>query len=52
MVDLTSNDNGGGVVVDNKTGESIANLYADDYGNGVVGARDRKGRGRTLKPGP
>jgi hypothetical protein len=25
---------------------------ADDYGNGVVGAYNRKGMGRTLKPGP
>ena len=50
LVDPTSNDNGGGVVVDNKSGEVIVNLYADDYGNGVVGAYNRKGRGRTLTP--
>ena len=34
------------------TGESIATMYADEYGNGVVGAWNRKGKGRTLKPGP
>ncbi len=27
-------------------------LAADEYGNGVVGAWNRKGMGRTLKPGP
>ena len=36
----------------NKTGEGVVQLFADDYGNGVVGAYNRKGRGRTLKPGP
>jgi len=25
---------------------------ADEYGNGVVGAWNRKGKGRTLTPGP
>ncbi len=27
-------------------------LSVDDYGNGVIGAYNRKGKGRTLKPGP
>ena len=36
----------------NKTGEGVVQLSADDYGNGVVGAYNRKGKGRTLKPGP
>ena len=36
----------------NKTGEGVVQLYADDYGNGVVGAFNRKGKGRTLEPGP
>ena len=36
----------------NKTGKGIATMYADEYGNGVVGAWDRKGMGRTLKLGP
>ena len=52
MVDLNSNDNGGVVDVSNKTGESIVQIHADDYGNGVVGAYNRKGKGRTLQPGP
>ena len=36
----------------NKTGEMVVQLRADDYGNGVVGAFNRKGRGRTLESGP
>ena len=35
-----------------KTGERIVKMYADDYGNGVVGAWNRKGTERTLQPGP
>ena len=49
---LTSTDNGGFIGVINKTGESIAQMRADEYGNGVVYAGNRKGKGRTLKPGP
>ena len=52
LVDLTASDNGGGVAVYNKTGEDVVQMYADEYGNGVVGAYNRKGKGRTLKPGP
>jgi len=52
LVDLSSGDNGGIITVSNKTGEGIAQMYADDYGNGVVWAGNRKGNGRTLKPGP
>jgi hypothetical protein len=48
----TSTDNGGAIRVLNKVGEDIAQMYADEYGNGVVGAYNRKGRGRTLQPGP
>jgi len=29
----------------------VVQLRADEYGNGVVGAYDRKSKGRTLKPG-
>jgi hypothetical protein len=29
------------VAVNNKTDESIAPMYADEYGNGVVGAFNR-----------
>ena len=36
----------------NKTGEGIVDIYADEYGNGLVGAWNRKGKGRTLQPVP
>ncbi|HIG55471.1 MAG TPA: hypothetical protein EYG11_11300 [Candidatus Latescibacteria bacterium] len=36
----------------NGRGDEIVQLYADEYGNGVVGAWNRKGMGRTLQPGP
>jgi hypothetical protein len=49
LVALSSTNNGGFVEVTNKTGEDIVTLGADDYGNGVVGAWDRKGKGRTLE---
>ena len=51
LVKLGANDSGGGVVVYNKTGEGIATMNADEYGNGRVGAYNRKGMGRELKPG-
>ena len=34
----------------NKTGEGVVQMTADEYGNGVVGAYNRKGVGTTLKP--
>jgi len=52
LVALRASDNGGAVYVSNKTGDTIATLKADEYGNGVVGAWNRKGKGRTLQPGP
>ena len=52
LVKMSASDNGGVINVYNKTGEAIADLKADEYGNGVVGAYNRKGRGRTLEPGP
>jgi hypothetical protein len=52
LVILGTSDNGGLVYVFNKTGQRIAEMIADDYGNGLVGAWDRKGMGRELKPGP
>ena len=54
LVKLGSSDNGGLVLVYNKTGEDVVQLGVDEYGNGVVGAHDRKGKGkgRTLQPGP
>ena len=48
----TDDGSGGMMVVCNKTGEQIVQLRADEYGNGVVGAWNRKGTGRTLQPGP
>ena len=52
LVTLNSTDSGGVVQVSNKTGEPIALMHADEYGNGVVWAGNRKGKGRALKPGP
>ena len=52
LLALGATDNGGFVEVYNKTGEAIVQMSADDYGNGVVWAGNRKGKGRTLKPGP
>ena len=42
--------NGAAVELFNKTGETVVRLYADDNGNGVVGAFNRKGKSKTLKP--
>ena len=52
LVTLGATTSGGVVNVYNKTGESIVQIYADDYGNGFVGAYNRKGMGRSLQPGP
>ena len=52
LVDLTASPNGGLVEVFNTAGEDVVQMYADDYGNGVVGAYNRKGIGRTLESGP
>ena len=52
LVELGTSDNGGLVYVFNKTGESIAQMRADEYSIGVVWAGNRKGMGRELKPGP
>ena len=45
-----TNHNGATVTLSNKTGEGIVQLYADDYGNGVVGAFKRKRMRRILEP--
>mgnify|MGYP001091928869 FL=1 len=42
---------GGRLNIVNKTDETVVQLKADEYGNGYVGAFNRKGRGRTLQPG-
>ena len=44
-------DSGGSLRVLNKTGEIACTLAVDEYGNGRLGAWDRKGSGRTLQPG-
>ena len=44
--------NGGYMSIFNKTGEEVITLQADEYGNGEIGAWNRKGKGRTLQPGP
>lgn len=49
---LMNTENGGTLSLSNKSGEVVVQLRADEYGNGVVGAYNRKGKGRTLKPGP
>lgn len=49
---LNANENGGILRIMNKTGEEIVQAYTDEYGNGVVGAYNRKGVGRTLQPVP
>jgi hypothetical protein len=43
-------DGGGAVEIYNKTGETVVQIYADEYGMGYLGAFDRQGKGRTLTP--
>ena len=43
-------ENGGALSINNKTGERVVQLKADENGNGLVGAYNRKGKGRTLQP--
>ena len=45
-------DTSGLLIIQNKTGETVVTAHADEYGNGVVGAYNRKGVGRTLQPEP
>jgi hypothetical protein len=47
LVSLGVTENGGALYVHNRTGEAIVTLQADDYGNGEVGAWNRKGKGRV-----
>jgi len=42
-----SNENGGTIFLRNKTGDQVITIGADDYGNGEVGAWNRKGEGRV-----
>jgi hypothetical protein len=52
MVNISSESNGGYLSIKNKTGENVvqAHAHADEYGNGVVGAYNRKGMGRKTIP--
>ena len=51
-VRLGAVSDGGAIAIFHKTGDPIIDLHPGDYGNGVVGAWNRKGKRRTLKPGP
>ena len=42
-------DVGGLISVFNKTGEEVCTMYPDEYGNGVIGAWNRKGKGRKFE---
>jgi hypothetical protein len=42
-----SHENGGSIFLTNKTGDQVITIGADDYGNGEVGAWNRKGKGRV-----
>lgn len=44
---VNSDKTGGYINVENKTGQSVVTLSVDDYGNGEVGAWNRKGKGRV-----
>jgi hypothetical protein len=48
---LNGGDDNGYLGITNKAGEVIAHPLADEYGNGVTGARNRKGEGQTLQLG-
>jgi hypothetical protein len=49
---VSNTNTGGGISIYNRTGERIIDLRPDEYGNGLVGAWNRKGKGQTLQPGP
>jgi len=51
-ITLERKENGPTLTMKNKRGEEIIQLGADEDGNGVVYAGNRKAEGRTLKPGP
>jgi hypothetical protein len=48
LIHIGTTENGGYISVNNKTGEAIADIAADDYGNGEIGAYNRKGKGRVF----
>ena len=47
-VEISSEENGGNLVIYNKTNERVIDLYPDEYGNGRIGAYNRKGKGRVF----
>jgi hypothetical protein len=49
---IGNTEKGGAITISNKTQDEIVQIHADEYGNGVVGAYNRKGKGRTLTPNP
>ena len=51
---LTQRENGQGgyIKIKNKTDDVVAEIAADEYGNGLVLSWNRKGKGRTLQLGP
>jgi hypothetical protein len=49
-VGLASDSRGGEITVYNNTRDKVITMKTDEYGNGVVGAYNRKGLGRTLTP--
>ena len=45
---VSPHETGGIIAVHNKTGLGVVELRVDDYGNGEVGAFNRKGKGRVM----
>ena len=43
---------GGMISLYNSRGNRVVDVNSDDHGEGYIGVWDRKGKGRTLKPGP
>ena len=45
-------DTGGRIRIKNFTDDEAVMLEDDEYGNGLVGVHNRKGKGRTFEPRP
>ena len=52
MVDMTATQTDGTVAIYNKTGEDKIQIGLDEYGDGVVWAFNRVGKGHMLHPEP
>ena len=50
LIELGATNNGGAIGVQNRTGQRVCTMMADEHGDGQIGAWDRKGEGRTLRP--